>query len=208
MILGILGIVISVGAAFFVWYIQKVAQDKMDKFTKDALKLIQDRMNSSIDLIVGIRNSDLMHFWQFYEDKDEGRAKYFHYKLRFETYDNLGLTLKDSNESVDVKILGTTSNALNNNLEHNTYEYYICRVKSSKSNLFSKDEKASCFFFNGKSYISKNVCDIIEPEDKYEFTISTLGNVQTSTVGETPAIEIDPYPRAKDHRLIEEQIQQ
>ena len=199
--LSVLSIVISVAVAFYIYYKQKKSQDVMDKFVKDTLAQLKSYEQTSFDLLVGQKNDSLRLFMRHF---DEDSGGYWHFKWRFETWDVLGLNVTLENGSdcyIKIRVLGTTDD-FRNNTYGGDHEYYISEViETNKSDLFPKGTKVSCFFINESKYVSKYVGRIIEPEEKFKFTIGGLGHGRVGSGGDYSANEKSYAIRAKDYKI-------
>ena len=196
-LIGVFGVVLAV----IFYNSQKKSQEKMDKFVSDALAQLKGYEQTSFDLLVGLRNENLRLFMKHFDDDECG---YWHFKWRFETWDSLGLTVYINEEDtfyLKIRISGTTDDFRKNPFD-GEHEYFLCEVsESSNESLFNVGDKISCFYSNRTKYISKYIGRVIEPEDKFKFTIGGLGNMRFGSGGDISASEVESAMRAKDFRI-------
>ncbi len=203
-ILGCLGVLVSVAGVYIsvlIFKKQAKTQKQMDDFVASALNQLKVYEQTGFDLLVALRNDNLRLFANQFDKEEKG---YWHYKWRFETWDELGLIvhLSDTSECVvRVKILGTTEDFRKNTFDIK-YNYYICEViESNNVEVFPIKLKVACFIYNGTSYISKTVSTIGEHEEKYKFIIAGLGPIQVEWGSESPASGVILQARAKDYKI-------
>ena len=190
-------IVSSLVVPGLIYYYQNKSQKKIDEYTSKSLNLIRKQSEISKDLLINIRNDELRTFMNLFSEEEKS---YWHYKWRFETFDELGLTIQledDYLSNITVKVLGTTKKFNDRSIGHN-YEFYICKLIESDQKVYKEGDFVSCFFFNDKKYISKNIDTSFIPEDRFTFSILSLGTPAVGISSEKPASEINFHPRLKD----------
>lgn len=199
-----LAIVTGLCIPFFLYWIQKKSQDKIDTFTQNSLKTIHQQSTVAKDILVDMRNENYRIFMKLFGDDND----YWRFKWRFETWDYLGLIVEtngsdNAHKYLRIQILGTTENFQNITYDQ-SYDYYICKViESNWLEYFPVGTVVSCFYFNDKEYISKYVGSIVEPEEKFTFSIGGLGTHRVGGQTDRDAITVKYFPRAKDFKLDE-----
>ena len=200
--LGGVSIGVSVWVAFFIYRKQKDSQTVMDKFVQDSLEMLRTYEQTSFDLLVGIRNNNFQLFARHFETDKSG---YWHFKLRFESWNRLSIQVTpDDGESffLRLEILGTSEDFRRNSMDGIAYEYFFCRVLDSMDNeRFKVGEIVTCFYYNGSPYVSKYVGSFLEPEDKLKFIVGGLGDAQSGWQHDIEAGTVKYSPRAKDFKV-------
>lgn len=173
----------------------------MDDFVAAALDQLKIYEQTGFDLLVALKNDNLRSFATEFEKDIKG---YWHYKWRFETWDELSLAVQIAEGQdyyIRVKIIGTTEDFRKNTFDIK-YNYYICEVVESNNQvMFPLNLKVACFNYNGSSYLSKSVGIVSEPELKYKFFVAGLGPITVGWTSEVPAAEVILQPRAKDYKI-------
>lgn len=201
-ILSVISIAVSVWVAFFIYRKQKESQEVMDKFVQDSLGMLRTYEQTSFDLLVGIRNNNFQLFARHFENDKSG---YWHFKLRFESWNRLSIQVQPKeggNFFLDLEILGTSEDFRKNSMDGGAYEYFFCRVLDSQnSDRFKVGETVTCFYYNGSPYVSKYVGSFLEPEDKLKFIVGSLGGAQSGWQNDIGAGTVAYSPRAKDFKV-------
>ena len=197
----------------------KKAQETAQQFQNDSFRVLVELRNDNLRLLYDFYNQaasqqkafiatvknikELPEFSDLNIERLENIHEYWHFKSRFETFDSLGLQLNKSDYHIKVRILGTTKNFRNLNIDSLDIEYYICEIieiPSKPNDLFEVSEKIACFFHNKSSYLSKYASNTpVEPVEKYKFIIAGLGSNYIGSGRIQPAKEIKYYKRIKNH---------
>lgn len=125
-----------------------------------------------------------------YEDakdrKDDQSRIYWNFVWRFETFDYLGLALVEPKGYIRIQIVGSNNPAMETNSEKFELPIYTVKILEVIENTELKIGVAYCTCINGRSYISNtaNEKDLYSPQ--FEFTISGIGAIHASTVGDKP----------------------
>ena len=124
--------------------------------------------------------------------------EYWHFVLRFETCNHIGLVISGYSQEIRVKVKGVHPSPLVNTFSTSP-TYYICQVKNDHKDFdLKKDDLIVCFFFNTKKYFSKYIGFVIEPDVKHEFIFGSLSNPTVGSGGGRLAHKDDINQRFKD----------
>ena len=194
----IAGVILSV----LIYKKQARGQKQMDNFVSSALDQLKSYEQAGFDLLVSLRNNNLQLFTKQFDNEERG---YWHFKLRFETWDLLGLSVELGGGAdcyIYVKIVGSTDDFRSNSLDGGAYEYFLCDVvESNDLTQFSVGDRVACFYCNDDRYVSKYVGRIGVPKIKFKFTIVGLGSPRAGSGGDILARELNSSPRAKDFKI-------
>lgn len=189
---------ISLMMTIFIFIRQSKAQDEFEKFSRSTFDLLKKQGMLTQHHLISLRTNFLLLFYE----QSQNKSGYWHFKLRFEYWDEIGIYIKsdDGIQHIDLKILGQT---LDHTIEAaSTYRSgYICEVLdlNGPSNLnLSEGEKVVCFTKGETKCVSKFYHPVIEPDDYKEFGISRLGSVVVGSQQDIPASELKVYERVKD----------
>lgn len=193
----LIGVISSLAIGFIFYWLPKKSQEKLDKFMKDSLSRIDSHNKASFSLLVSVKNDNLR---TSYQGADEGSKSYWHFKLRFETCDILGLNTKENNEFVKVRILSTTNDFRSNKFGM-AYEHYVCEIVESKSAQFPEGSQVACVYENGRKFLVHKIGKVVPVDEKVEFDISTLGNGSFGSGDGDDIDKVKTFSRMKDYYL-------
>ncbi len=195
-IFGIIGI-LSFCFAIYSFYQQQKDQKLFKKYVENSFKTLETFNN----LIFKVYSSMHVAGLRMMRSIEPEYKKYWHFVFRFETCDNIGLSVSGSdNKEIRVKIKGITPSPLIK--EFSIFQtYYICEVEEDYNEFeLKKGDLISCFFINKRQYFSKYIKSIIEPKEKYEFEFGSLTKPETMRGGDRAINENDINSRLKDMR--------
>ncbi len=193
--------IIGIGGFIFavvIYFRQSKEQKIFEEFSKKTFDLIKDQGALNQHHLIKIRNDQLFMFYEHAEVK----AGYWHFKLRFETWDKLGIHINENGRTqyIDIEILGQVIDHLEE-FKSSYKQGYICKIlELSGENILHAEigQKVFCYTSGEKKRISKYYHPMVDPETYYEFSISLLGSITVGSGGDTPIEHLKVHPRIKD----------
>lgn len=192
--LGILSFFITI----VIYARQTKAQNEFELFSKETYALLKKQGMLTQHHLVSLRTDFLLLF----HEQANNKFGFWHFKLRFEYWNELGICIKTESKTqhIDIKILGQT---IDHTKEASSTDRnaYICEIEDISGEAitdFRVGEKVVCFVKGETKCISKFYHPVIEPDEYHEFSIYRLGSVVAGHKKDIAVADLPVFERVKD----------